>query len=127
MIHLLVFLSHLICASILSAQTPGSCDRSLETKQKTKTSIQLSVSYDPSMVTALQRETWMDAEGFKKTCIKENRKRGGIRQPLYSTWAVDFMLRQNAGRLMLGKYVSDKNSQKFQYLDDKKILKITWK
>jgi len=65
------------------------------------------------MVTALQHGTWMDAEGFKKTCIKEKRKREGIRQPFYVTWAVDFMLRQDARRFMLGKYVSDK-----------KILKI---
>jgi len=50
----------------------------------------------------------MDEEGFKKTCIKEKKNRGGIHQPLYSTWAADFMLRQDAGRFMLGKYLSDK-------------------
>jgi len=50
----------------------------------------------------------MDEEGFKKTCIKEKRKRGGIHQPLYGTWAADFTLRQDAGRFMLGKYLSDK-------------------
>jgi len=50
----------------------------------------------------------MDEEGFKKTCIKEKGTRGGIHQPLYSTWAADLMLRQDAGRLMLGKYLSDK-------------------
>ena len=50
----------------------------------------------------------MDEEGFKKTCIKEKRKRGGIQQPLYGTWVADFMLRQDAGRFMLGKYLSDK-------------------
>jgi len=62
------------------------------------------------MVTALQHGTWMDAEGFKKTCIKEKKKRGGIHQPLYGTWVVDFMVRQDAGRFMLGKYLSDKKS-----------------
>jgi len=40
------------------------------------------VSYDPSTVSALQHGTWMDAEGFKKTCIKEQKKRGGMYQPL---------------------------------------------
>jgi len=52
----------------------------------------------------------MDEDGFKKTCIKEKKKRGGIHQPLYShgTWVADFMLRQDAGRFMLGKYLSDK-------------------
>jgi len=49
----------------------------------------------------------MDEEGFKKTCIKE-KKRGGIHQPFYCTWIADFMLRQDAGRFMLGKYLSDK-------------------
>jgi len=50
----------------------------------------------------------MDEEGFKKTCIKEKNKRGGIYQPLYGTWVADFMLRQHAGRFTLGKYLSDK-------------------
>ena len=43
------------------------------------------VSYDPSMVSALQHGTWMDKEGFKKTCIRE-KKRGDIHQPFYDTW-----------------------------------------
>jgi len=43
----------------------------------------------------------MDEEGFQKTCIKEKKKRGGIRQPVYGTWVADFMLRQDAGRFML--------------------------
>jgi len=34
------------------------------------------VSYDPSMVTALQHGTSMDEEGFQKTCIKEKGNRG---------------------------------------------------
>jgi len=50
----------------------------------------------------------MDEEGFKKTCIKEKTKRGGIHQTLYCTWVVDFMLRQDAVRSMLGKYLSEK-------------------
>ena len=60
------------------------------------------------MVTALQHGTWMDEEGFKKTCIREKKKRGDIHQPFYGTWVADFMLRQDAGRFMLGKYLSDK-------------------
>ena len=60
------------------------------------------------MVTAPRHCTWMDEESFKKTCIKENGKRGGIQQPFYSTWVVDFMLRQDARKFMLGKYLSDK-------------------
>ena len=58
---------------------------------------------------ALQDGTWMDEEGFKTTCIKEKKKRGDIHQPLYGTWVADFVLRQDAGRFMLGKYLSDKN------------------
>jgi len=50
----------------------------------------------------------MDGEGFKKTCIKEKKNRGSIRQPFHGTWVADFMLRQDAGRFMLGKYLSDK-------------------
>ena len=57
------------------------------------------ISYDPSMVTALQHGTKMDEEGFKKTCIRKIKKRGGIHwhQPFYGTWVADFMLRQDAG------------------------------
>jgi len=68
----------------------------------------VNVSYDPSMVMALQHATWMVEEGFKKTCIREKKKRAGIRKPSYVTWVADFMLRQDAGRFMLGKYLSDK-------------------
>jgi len=51
----------------------------------------------------------MDEETFKKTCIKEETKRRGIYQPLYGTWVADFMLRQDAGKFMLGRYLSDKH------------------
>jgi len=44
----------------------------------------------------------------KKICIKKKKKRGGIHQPFYDTWVADFMLRQNAGRFTLKKYLSDK-------------------
>jgi len=40
-------------------------------KQISKQRRRVDVSYDPGMVTALQHVTWMDEEGFKKTCIKE--------------------------------------------------------
>jgi len=50
----------------------------------------------------------MDEEGLKATCIKEKEKKGGIHQPLYGTWVAVFMMRQDAGRFMLGKYLSDK-------------------
>jgi len=77
-------------------------------KQISKQRRQVYVSYDPSMVTALQHGTWMNGEGFKKTCIKEKKKRGGIHQPLYGTWVAGFILRQDAGSFMPGKYLSDK-------------------
>ena len=77
-------------------------------KQISKQRRRVDVSYDLIMVRALQLGTWMDEESFKKTCIKEEGKGGGIHQPLYDTWAADFMLRQDAGRFMLGKYLSDK-------------------
>jgi len=50
----------------------------------------------------------MDEEGFEKTCIREKKKRGDIHQPFYGAWVADFMLKQDAGRRMLGKYLSDK-------------------
>ena len=56
----------------------------------------------------LQHGTWMDEESFKRTCIREKKKRGDIYQPFYGTWVADLMLRQDAGRFMLGKYLSDK-------------------
>ena len=52
----------------------------------------------------------MDEEGFKKTCITEKKKSGHIHQTLYGTWVADFMLRQDAGRFMLGKYLYDKKN-----------------
>ena len=79
-------------------------------KQTSKQRRRVNVSYDPSLITALQHGTWMDAESFKETCIKEKEKKGGTHQPLYGTWVADVMLRQDAGRFMLGKYWSD---QKF--------------
>jgi len=45
-------------------------------KQISKQRRRMDVSYDPSMVTALQHGTWMDEEGFKKTW----EKRGGTHQ-----------------------------------------------
>jgi len=62
-------------------------------KQISKQRRRVDVRYDPSMVTALQHGTWMDEEGFKKTCIREKKKRGDIHQPFYSTWVADFMMR----------------------------------
>ena len=47
------------------------------------------------MVTALRHGTWMDEESFKKTCIKEKHKEGGIDQPFYGTWVANFMPRQD--------------------------------
>jgi len=70
--------------------------------------LRVDVSYDPSMVTARQHGTWMDEDGFKKTCIQEKEKGGGIHQPFYGTWVADFMRRQDAGRFMLGKYLRHK-------------------
>ena len=64
------------------------------------------------MVTAIQHGAWMDEEGFKKTCIKEKENRGGIHQPFYGTWVADFMLRQDAGRYMLGTYMSYKKNSR---------------
>ena len=77
-------------------------------KQISKQRRQVNVSYHPSTLTALQHSTWMDEKGFKKTCIKDKQKRGGMHEPLFGTWVADFMLRQAAGRFMLGKYFSDK-------------------
>jgi len=44
----------------------------------------------------------------KRLVSRRRKKRGGIHQPLYGTWVADFMLKQDAGRFMLGKYLSDK-------------------
>jgi len=64
------------------------------------------VSYDMTMVTSLGEGTWMDDETFRNTCIREKEERGSI-HPFYSTWAQGFMLRKNAGKRMLGKYLGD--------------------
>jgi len=49
-------------------------------KQISKQRRRVDVSYDPSMVTALQHGKWMDEEGFKKTCIREKKKRGDVQE-----------------------------------------------
>ena len=53
----------------------------------------VSVSYDPSIVTALWQCRWMEEDRVKKTCIKEGKKRGGIHQPFRGTWVADFIPR----------------------------------
>jgi len=65
----------------------------------------------------------MDEEGFKKIYMKEKIKREGFHQPLYGTWVVDFMLRQDAGRFMLEKYLSDKKIPEFFKICIKRSLK----
>ena len=70
-------------------------------KQISKQRRRVDVNYDPSMVTTLQYATWT-MKRFKKISIKEKEKRGGIHQPSYGTWVADFMLRQDAGKFMLG-------------------------
>ena len=55
-------------------------------KQISKQRRRVDVSYGPSMVTALQHGTWMDEEGFKRTCIKKGKKSGEIHQHFYGTW-----------------------------------------
>ena len=77
--------------------------RTLKIKQRRR----VNVSYYPSMVTAVQHGTWMKKQIFKKTCIEEKKKREGTYQPFYDTWVANFMLRQDAGRFMLEKYLSD--------------------
>jgi len=77
-------------------------------KQISKQRRRVDVSYDLSMVTALQHGIWMDEEDSKKTCIKEKKKREDIHQPRYGTWVTNFKLRQDTGRFMLGKCLSDK-------------------
>jgi len=71
-------------------------------KQISEQRRRVDVSYDACMVTALQHGTWMDEESFKKTCIEENKKKGGIHQPLYGSWVADFILRQNTEGLCWG-------------------------
>jgi len=53
----------------------------------------------------------MGEERFKKTRIKEKGKGRGIHQPFHSIWVADFMLRQDARKFTLGKYLSDRQIQ----------------
>ena len=46
--------------------------------------------------------------GFQKDLYLGEEKRGDIHQPFYGTLVADFMLRQDAGKFMLRKYLSDK-------------------
>ena len=83
-------------------------------KQISKQRRRVDVSYDLSMVTALHHGIWMDEEGFKKTCITEKKKTADVHQPFfYGTWVADFMLRQDAGRSMLGKLPAPMNHSKY--------------
>ena len=60
---------------------------------------------DGNSSTILYMDGWR--ERLKKNFTKEEKKRGGI-QPLCSKWVADFMMRQDAGIFLLGKYLSDK-------------------
>jgi len=40
----------------------------------------------------------------------EKERRGDIHQLFYGTWVADFTLKQDAGRFMLRKYLSDKKT-----------------
>ena len=80
-------------------------------KQISKHRRRVDVSYDPSMVTALRHGTGMMRRVSKRLVSRRRKKRGGTHQPFYSTWVADFMLRQDAGRFMLEKYLSDKKSR----------------
>jgi hypothetical protein len=53
----------------------------------------------------------MDEERFKQPCIKGEGKKGRIHQPFrgYSTWVADFVLGQDVGKFMLGKYECQTN------------------
>jgi len=53
---------------------------------------------------------WM--RRVSKMLLSRRRKKGEAPTSLsgYGTWVTDFMLRQDAGRFMLGKYLSDKKS-----------------
>jgi len=84
-------------------------------KQISKQRRRVDVSCEPSMVTALQHGTcmvhgWM--RRVSKILLSRRRKKGEAPTSLsgYGTWVTDFMLRQDAGRFMLGKYLSDKKS-----------------
>jgi len=55
-------------------------------KQISKQKRRVNVSYAPNTVTALQHGAWMYEEGFKKTCIREKKKRGDIRHHM-EWWA----------------------------------------
>ena len=65
-------------------------------KQISKQRRRVNVSYDESMVRALRHGTWMNEERFKRTCIKEKGKRGGIHKVFDGTWVADFIY---AGKL----------------------------
>ena len=72
-------------------------------KQISKQRRRVDVSYDPSMVTALQHGTWLDEEDFKKTCIREKKKRGEIHQPFYGTWVADLNSETGCRKAYAGK------------------------
>ena len=56
-------------------------------KQISKQRQRVDVSCDRIMVTTLRHGTWMEKESFKKTCIKEKEKNGGIHKPFYGEWS----------------------------------------
>ena len=71
---------------------------------------------------ALRHGIWMDEESFKKTCIKEKKKRGGIHQPFYGIWVADFMLRRMQEGLCWESIWVTKKMSIHQYLKSEKIF-----
>ena len=82
-------------------------------KRISKKRQRVDISYDPSMISALRHRIWMGEESSKTTCIRVKGKGGGIHQPFDGTWEADFMLKQDAGRFMLGKYLNGKKFRNF--------------
>ena len=66
------------------------------------------VSYDRSMINVIETSKCMDECSLERASARKRKEEGGIRRPLHSTWVADFMMRQDAVRCLLGKYLSDK-------------------
>jgi len=80
-------------------------------EQNRKQRRRVNVSYDQSMVTALQRGAWMDDRWSKiqKDLYQREGQNGGIHHSLYGAWVADFMLRQDAKMMMIA-FITIKSS-----------------
>jgi len=57
-----------------------------------------------SLVKFLKQNNWIDDRKFLRSCVQARAEKDNINHPAYGTWTADFILRQNANRVIVGLF-----------------------